>query len=156
MNLKFNNRSFTLIELVIVLSILAIIASAAVSAFVDIANKALGVQEDATMRALQSASLLYYARNNRWWGMDASEDPFNLLENPPPHKVDVGPATANVDWFLDNTGGFSPNWLIYCPHSWMGGPNWRGKIWNFSSVGAMYDLSIEKQHFEGGGYVSHH
>ncbi len=134
-----NNQSFTLIELVIVLSILTIIASVAVSTFVDIANKALGVQEDATMKALQSACLLYYAANNRWWGMDASEDPFTLLENPPPHVVDIVPPVQNVNWYLDTFVLDSvdlDDWIICCPHS-ISTPA-RGTCWQFNPVGAGY------------------
>ncbi|MEW6008062.1 MAG: type II secretion system protein [Candidatus Omnitrophota bacterium] len=63
------NRGFTLIELVIVLSILAIIASAAVSSFIDLANKSFGVQEDATMRA--GNLLLYYTMQKITAGGDS-------------------------------------------------------------------------------------
>jgi prepilin-type N-terminal cleavage/methylation domain-containing protein len=60
-NIDNNLKGFTLIELVIVLSIFAILASAAVSAYVGIANKVLRVQEDLTMNSLQKGALLYYA-----------------------------------------------------------------------------------------------
>ncbi|MEW6008061.1 MAG: prepilin-type N-terminal cleavage/methylation domain-containing protein [Candidatus Omnitrophota bacterium] len=147
-----NNYGFTLIELVIVLSILAIIASAAVSAFVDIANRAFGVQEDATMRAVQSACLLYYARNGRWWGVNETEPPFRLLENPPrfvvepPNGIDPPiPGIGNVDWFLyfDPSGIGDEIWQIWCPHSFNMA---RGKIWDFFSHHAEYNRTMNKKH----------
>lgn len=146
-----NNRSFTLIELVIVLSILAIIASAAVSTFVDVANKAYGVQEDATMRSLQSAALLYYAKNDRWWGVDENEPPFRLLENPPPFVVvplnGVDPfllqAIENVHWVLDYDVINNNKWQIWCPHSY---ELVRGKNWSFYFRGAGYDITFNIKH----------
>ena len=60
-----NSKSFTLLELIIVIALLAILASAAVARFVDMSNKALDVQERATIQALRTAIMLYYAEHNR-------------------------------------------------------------------------------------------
>jgi prepilin-type N-terminal cleavage/methylation domain-containing protein len=133
-----SNKSFTLIELVIVLSILAILASAAVSTFVDIANKAFDVQERQTMSSLKSGALLYYAKNNSWWGTITTQDPFVLLENPPVHVISPTSPKENIDWYLQPWIG--TQWLIMCPHAFYPcpgpNPNCKGKKWTFDTKNA--------------------
>ncbi|MBU2540373.1 MAG: prepilin-type N-terminal cleavage/methylation domain-containing protein [Candidatus Omnitrophica bacterium] len=142
-----NNQSFTLLELIIALALLAILASYAVARFVDIANKALDVQERATMCALKSAALLYFAANGRWWGVNSSENPFDLLENPPPHCIDCA-IKENVEWYLH----FSiDQWQIICPHAFYpcslpDPPNCRGKKWLFTAEGAVVDCYQDLPH----------
>lgn len=149
MRLK-SNSGFTLLELVIVLSIVSIIASAAVSTFVDIANRAFDVQEDATMRSLQNGALLFFAENGRWWGVNGTENPFDLLENPPPHYV--GPAgdpgrILNVHWMVFCATCGAPNglWQIWCPHVSVTG-FLRGQAWFFWPVGGGITIGTDLPH----------
>jgi prepilin-type N-terminal cleavage/methylation domain-containing protein len=118
-----NNRSFTLIELVIVLSILAILASAAVSTFIDISNKALNIQENSTINGIRAGILLYKAKYDAWpdgnaFGTDWN--PFMVLDNPPANERSNCCNGTKWCWNRDQSGPNPPNpyfWHIMCPHS---------------------------------------
>lgn len=116
--------AFTLLELIIALALLAILMSTAIAKFVDLANKALGEQEKATMDALRAAVLLYKAHYNIWpigpapFGAN-DFDIFDLLDNPPRHEFG-GPFGDGIRWGLNIESDY---WRIYCPHMSTGAGN---------------------------------
>ena len=125
---------FTLLELIIVLAILAIIASVAVARFVDISKKATIVKEDATIASLKTAALLFKAYNN-YWPAENGVDPINnrdifaLLENPPPY---------NFGMFVGDGRNWAvipyPHGLFYeilCPHHTQLGSTGPGRKWRY-------------------------
>lgn len=119
-----NNDSFTLLELVIVLALLAIIASVAVARFVDLSDKAFGIGEEATMSAFRSCLLLYRGKYDVWpdWVEDAdagTPGPFELLDNPPGNKSSLEVAEPGKDWIWDRgmgAGGSALRIDFFCPH----------------------------------------
>jgi prepilin-type N-terminal cleavage/methylation domain-containing protein len=132
-----NKQAFTLLELIIVLALLAILASVAVARFVDLTKKALDIQERATMHAVGTAVLLYKAQYDAWPDGDPSVwNPFMLLENPPPYEINWpfnDPDPNNRNWFLLRDGNGLPYnnsyWRIWCPHAsnsspWEAGWEW--------------------------------
>ena len=116
-----NKKAFTLLELIIVLALLAILASVAVAKFVDMSKKTLDVTEKTTIDALRSAILLYKAKYDVWPDGDESTwSPLELLENPPPRRVHTGtPDYMNgTEWVYGTwaAGGGRYFWRICCPH----------------------------------------
>ncbi len=115
---------FTLLELIIVLAILAIIASAAVARFVDMAKKATDVQEHVTIQSLKTAVLLFKAVNGYWpaeLGKDGSapydRDIIALLENPPPYLfLQPFPWDGKTWGVLPGAASGSQGYWISCPH----------------------------------------
>ncbi|GEM_PF-866208 len=137
-----NNKSFTLLELIIVLAILAILVSAAVVKFTDIHCKAVGIVEQATMDALRGAVLLYKAQYGTWpyWVNSSNPSamgPFSLLENPPsnvrnrdaPPGVTTGQGTHWTWYVWDGDSQFATRYNIYCPHTYPG--DTAGKYWKY-------------------------
>lgn len=57
-------RGFSLIELIIVLSILGILAGTVVPIYMNLENEARSSQSQATLGAVRSAISIYYAKNN--------------------------------------------------------------------------------------------
>lgn len=136
------NRAFTLLELIIVLALLAIIASVAVARFVDLHNKIYEVQENSTIAALRSAVLLYKGKNGMWprsiplcSPQDVANSVSNcpasandvLLENLPPWAWNAWPTDTLPpnDWTVCQLEAGDPcavpntsvGWWMLCPHA---------------------------------------
>lgn len=114
-----NPKAFTLLELIIVLAILAILASMAVAKFVDLKRRSWDVQERTTIESLRTAVLLYKARYDVWPdGNPAEWTPFSLLENPPPFLLGHPPYDPDgIHWYLNrDSGSDGLHWDIFCPH----------------------------------------
>lgn len=116
------SRAFTLLELIIVLSLLAILSSYAVSKFVDIAHKSLDIQERATIAGIRTAVLLYKAQYRVWPDGDSNLwSPFELTDNAPPHQQFSGSGDYQngVYWFYGiwALAGGRHCWQICCPHA---------------------------------------
>lgn len=134
MKKKITTPGFSILELIIVLALLAILASAAVAKFVDISEKSLQVQEMATIDSFRTAILLYKAKYNDWPSRGAASctvdnNPFRLLENAPPYECNLV-TTDNIRWSLINSGTY---WMIRCPHQTWGcrGASCRGNEWHY-------------------------
>lgn len=110
-------KSFTLIELVIVLAMLAILSALAITRFVDITKKTYDATENATIDALRTAIRFYMAKYETWPDFNL----FTLLENPPPNKEEVcwGCTRDGKTWrtYQAPAGPQPPPWTIECPHT---------------------------------------
>lgn len=116
--------AFTLLELIIVLALLAILASVAVVKFVDLSSKAIDIQEEMVGTSIRTAVLLYRANYDVWPDGSGFEDgtwnPFSGLDNPPPNcRYDGGICNSGngTRWAwarVQNAG--SIYWRSFCPH----------------------------------------
>lgn len=61
-----NRKGFTLVELVVVIAIIGILAGIAVPRFLDATASARGAKIVADMRTIQSAEMIYYAKNAKY------------------------------------------------------------------------------------------
>ena len=66
MNFTKNQKGFTLVELVVVIAIIGILAGIAVPRFLDATASARGAKIVADMRTIQSAEMIYYAKNAKY------------------------------------------------------------------------------------------
>lgn len=115
----FKNRGFTMIELIMVIVIIAIIASVTLPKFVNFKTSAYNKTEDYIAGAMNTAIKAKYTQNivqgsepdNAW----PSENPFSLLENPPPN-IPFTTFNDNYNWRRKQEVDV---YLIYCPH-WSG------------------------------------
>ena len=140
-----NRKSFTLLELVIVLALLAIITSVAVARFVDLSDRSFGIAEQATMDAFRAAVLLYKAKYDVWpdWQPTSefvSPTPFDLLDNPPPNKPwPWGGGFGNGRyWNWDRTEDVMGIKIgLYCPHYNPAAPT-RGIKWYYFVISGQF------------------
>lgn len=65
-NFTKNQKGFTLVELVVVIAIIGILAGIAVPRFLDATASARGAKIVADMRTIQSAEMIYYAKNAKY------------------------------------------------------------------------------------------
>lgn len=113
---------FTLLELVIVIAILAILASMAITRFVDLRKKALDASESATADSIRGGILLEFSRRitsgiSPAWPDD---NPMNYLENPLPfqqYDSTQTPVSDNINWMVRSMPWSQTYWEIRCPHS---------------------------------------
>jgi type II secretory pathway pseudopilin PulG len=100
------NKSFTLLELIVILIILLILTAFAVAKLNNIAEKSAGITEEAIVASLRGAVNLYYARNFSWPDWPDSGNPFSLLKYAP------------ANWsFMRHEDSNSKYWWIRCPHN---------------------------------------
>ena len=132
----------TIQELVIMISLLLILSSAAIVRFVNANRTSIVVGEKALMRSLAKAAIAYNTANDSWYVMNSTDDIFaELLENPPPKGWGANcndyyvPVGANI-WRLSYCPGPPVIWRISCPH--FIGPScggYCGTMWEFSVEG---------------------
>ncbi|MBU2540940.1 MAG: type II secretion system GspH family protein [Candidatus Omnitrophica bacterium] len=160
--IKNNKNAFTLLELIIVLALLAIVVSAAVARFVDVASRSLDIQENATIAALRSAILLYRADTGSWptcppfmddadvsgaawnWWMDqgcgfARSANEVMMQNSPPHAWNSygGAGKWGICKSPGTCSGAACVYQIWCPHGSLGPPK-TGNYWEYNvSTGSL-------------------
>ena len=105
-----NKKSFTLIELLIVMLIIGIIAVVAIPLYINLKRQAAIAQENYTISSLQialrNAYLQYKITNPNatedevWHYVMGIKNPFTLLTNPPPNREisDMFPGSDGVTW----------------------------------------------------------
>ena len=71
-----NRKGFTLVELVVVIAIIGILAGMAIPRFLDATASARGAKIVADMRTIQSAEMIYYAKNAKY---PTKQDDLNTL-----------------------------------------------------------------------------
>jgi len=71
-NILKSHKGFTLVELVVVIAILCILATMAFLKFDDNLQAAKGAKLIADMRTIESASAIYYLKNNEWPYIEAT------------------------------------------------------------------------------------
>ena len=118
-------RSFTLVELVIVIFVIGIMAVAAHAKLSKLISYAKAASDDAVIGALQSAIILEHAKRvaegenpDEWY----TGNPFELLTNPPPYKLIESSyyyVGDGKNWALVGPPIFRFSqyyWQIFCPH----------------------------------------
>jgi prepilin-type N-terminal cleavage/methylation domain-containing protein len=132
--MKLDRRSFTLVELVMVIVIIGIIAAVAIPRFVNLSRNAQIASEDGVIGALKSAIHVKYMDNAAKGITDAlggsywpSDNPFTLLAQAPPNQRDPGTMNGDgVNWLWNHDSGYG--WIIICPHYYQGGSP-KGRAW---------------------------
>ena len=64
--MRLNRLGFTMVELIVVILVLAILASISVLKYLDLRNSAVAAQISQEMRAVQIAAFNYYADTETW------------------------------------------------------------------------------------------
>lgn len=97
-----NKKGFTLVELVVVIAILGILAGIAIPNFLDATASARGAKVVADMRTIQSAEMIYYAKNATYPTGDTAETEIGKLiqggfPKAPEGKIIVAPVLGAKD-----------------------------------------------------------
>ncbi|MBU2541089.1 MAG: hypothetical protein KJ593_04235 [Candidatus Omnitrophica bacterium] len=141
-----NKAAVNLYAVIIMVVVLAILAAAAVVRVTNIQGDATLLSEEALLRSLTKAAMLYNVENDDWYGRNANDDIFaEFLQDPPPHST----ATTLFE-LLDLSGGpdeewelyyFSANeWYIGCPHLRGISASGGGTAWRFFVEGGKVEL----------------
>ncbi len=158
--MKTNLKAFTLLELIIGIAVLAILASMATSAFVDLQRHALDVTEATTANAIRAGLRLEWTRRtvegtSPVWPTD---NPMNYLENPPPSRVlesgeplPNAETTDGITWHIA-WKPYSPrtHCSIYCPHVTTGGGGY-GIEWYY----CFKPCTLDARPFPAGTFISY-
>lgn len=146
---------FTLLELVIVIAILAILASAAITKFNDLRKKAWDAQELAILDAVRAGIQLEHSRRvasgitPEW----PSDNPMNYLDNTPPFIGPVGgwppPEPETTNWAVSSWapvgGGY---WIIVCPHcDWNHCDGWGNQVWYYYADTGLYSAGTFRYYY---------
>ncbi len=128
----FKQSSFTLIEGLVILSILVILVMAALLAYRPMRAKAYELQERTIIAALQVAVNTYYAKNFVFYGdndFGPGVHPFKLLgDSAPKYTNSFPPPGDGITWATGTVGGATVRWHLYCPH-WISGT--KGNWWTY-------------------------
>lgn len=109
-----NRKGFTLVELVVVIAIIGILAGIAVPRFLDATASARGAKIVADMRTIQSAEMIYYAKNAKYPA--AQSDLVSLVQGgwpvPPTGKFIIAQvlkvnATSPTEGTVSTTGAYA-------------------------------------------------
>ena len=99
-----NRKGFTLVELLVVISIIGILSAIAIPKFTDSTKTARGAKIQADLRTMESAFQIYYASAGSYPGGIASLTAANLLVAEP--SAPVG------DWKTPNASGNGGSYSI--------------------------------------------
>ncbi|MFH1858333.1 MAG: type II secretion system protein, partial [Candidatus Omnitrophota bacterium] len=114
--------SFTLIELVIVITILAILGSISIPIFADLRQRAAHEAEKAVMVSLKESVTMFFSRmavegTPRYYGTLVGEtNPFGDLMSASPPYLAGGPPNPTGDGLHWHYGKQAACFFIWCPH----------------------------------------
>ena len=118
-NAKRHERGFTLIELMIVVSIIAILAGILIPNFVNARAQAMTAACESNLRSIATAAELYYADQQVYPGSgDVSIALFTANGTPYLNNVPTDPAATTVGAaynFTNTTTGGAAGYAIVCP-----------------------------------------
>lgn len=144
---------FTLIELVMVIVILAIIASVTLPKFVNFKTESIEKTEDQIIGALKTAiqithmSYVTQGLEASWPGQVGSSIFSLVLTQTPPNKPWPGwPNCDGVNWVYQSA--YSGYYYIFCPH-------WNGEVWGGSPQAATKGRYYLYQYLDIGWYPPH-
>ena len=102
-----NRKGFTLVELLVVISIIGILSAIAVPKFQNATNAAKIAKIQADLRTIDSAMAVYYAQNSAYPTatqiVDATKGTLTNFPTPPTDTVTTNPATAATAYVLNTT-----------------------------------------------------
>ncbi len=111
-------RGYTFVETIVILSILLILVSAAITAFMDMRRRSKDVSEKAVISALETAIKQYHAQYLVWPRADVfnsqTNNPFTLMKYPPSFQWGYWVGDGKDAWGIDDLGD---HYLIVCPHT---------------------------------------
>lgn len=134
-------RGYTFVEMIVILSILLILISAAAMTFVDLRAKSKDIGEKAIIATLQLAINQYYSKYMVWPNLDTfnsdAKNPFTLMKYPPPLQPwSYTNGDGKEKWAICDDGG--TDYIIVCPHADIAyciSPG-NGNIWKYFTTGA--------------------
>jgi competence protein ComGC len=140
-----NIKAVTLQELVVIIAILVVMASFAIVGLGRSVKNAYTTQEEAIVRMLSKAAVVYNTNNDAWVGLTSSQDIFDLLLDVPPPRL-LQPSICgldifagcpdNINWRLKYFPGPPIAWWLQCPHGVYGGGGLnKGTLWLFYPKG---------------------
>lgn len=101
-----NRKGFTLVELLVVISIIGILSAIAIPKFTDATKTARGAKIQADLRTMDSAIQIYYASAGVYPASVATLVSSNLLATAP-----AGPGSG-VAWATKNASGTSGDYTL--------------------------------------------
>jgi general secretion pathway protein G len=101
-----NRKGFTLVELLVVISIIGILSAIAIPKFTDATKTARGAKIQADLRTMESAIAIYYASAGEYPADPAALVTAKLLAAEP-----AGPASG-VEWATKNKSGTGGSYTI--------------------------------------------
>lgn len=101
-----NRKGFTLVELLVVISIIGILSAIAIPKFTDATKTARGAKIQADLRTMESAIAIYYASAGTYPATPAALVSANLLTSEP-----AGPGSG-VEWATKNANGTGGSYTI--------------------------------------------
>ncbi len=110
-----NRKGFTLVELLVVISIIGILSAIAIPKFASATNTARGAKIQADLRTMDSAVQIYYASAGSYPANPAALVTANLLAAEP-----AGPGSG-VEWATKNANGTGGSYTISGGRALFGG-----------------------------------